>query len=103
MRAKKLEAAAKDVEVMAEARLWRAVIADVIQEWVYGPLRNAREAERYIFGNSRDFALVCESAGLDVGRLRAELLRVRKYAGRRSLALAISRFPRNVECWFSSC
>ena len=74
---------------MAEARLSRAVIADVIREWVYGPLRNAREAERYIFGNNRDFALVCESAGLDVGRVRAELLRVRNYAGGRSFTLAI--------------
>lgn len=83
MRAKKLERAAKDLEGMAEARLWRAVVANAIREWVSGPLRDKREAEKYLFGNSKDFTLVCESAGLDVGRLRAELLRFRKHAGDR--------------------
>lgn len=89
MRAKLLQVAAREVDVMAEASLWHAVLAEVIRDWVYGPLREAREAERYLFEHGTDFALVCESAGVDVGRLRAELCRLRKHAGGRSLALAM--------------
>jgi hypothetical protein len=39
-----------------------------------------REAEKYLFGNDKDFAVVCESAGMDAGRLRAELPRFRECA-----------------------
>jgi hypothetical protein len=83
MRVKNLKATATNVEVMAEARLWRAVIASAIWEWVSGPLRSKREAEKYLFGNSKDFTLVCESAGMDAGRLRAGLLRFRECAAHR--------------------
>lgn len=76
MRAKNLKAMATEVETMAEARLWRAVIAGTIQEWVSGPLQLKREAEKYLFGDDKDFPIVCESAGVNAGRLRAELLRV---------------------------
>jgi hypothetical protein len=76
MRAKNLKTMAIDVEMMAEARLWRAVLASTIQEWVSGPMRLKREAEKYLFGNDKDFPRVCESAGMDAGRLRAGLLKV---------------------------
>ena len=75
MRANNLKTIATEIETMAEARLWRAVIARTIQEWVSGPLQLKREAEKYLFGNDKDFVLVCESAGMDAGRLRAGLLR----------------------------
>jgi len=29
-----------------EMRVWQAVIASTVEEWVHGPLRSAREAEQ---------------------------------------------------------
>jgi hypothetical protein len=63
-----------------ETRLWRAVIARTIQEWVSGPLRRQREAEQYLFDDNRDFPLVCQSAGMDSSRLRSRLARLRTQA-----------------------
>lgn len=61
-----------------ETRLWQAVIATTIQEWVSGPLSAQREAERYIFSPKSDFRLVCESAGMNPDYLRGRLERMRK-------------------------
>ena len=58
-----------------EQQLWQAVIIKVIREWACGPLRRQREAAQYLFGNDKDFPLVCQSAGIDVSRLRASLER----------------------------
>jgi hypothetical protein len=66
-----------DEEKLMEVRLWQAVIVTTIQEWVFGPLRRKREAEEYLFKDQRDFPLVCESAGLDVGCLRSKLARLK--------------------------
>ena len=60
-----------------EQRLWRAVLVTTIQEWISGPLRFKRQAEEYLFHDQRDFPLVCQSAGMDVDRLRAQLNRLR--------------------------
>ena len=65
-------------EALAEVRLWQAVIVNTVQDWISGPLRSKREAERYIFGQDSDFALVCQSAGMDVRRLRERLMRLRE-------------------------
>jgi len=62
---------------LAECRLWQAVIVSTIQEWIYGPLRRKRQAEEYLFCDDSDFPAVCQSAGMDVGRLRAKLMRLR--------------------------
>ena len=70
-------ALATSQEQTTDSLLWRAVIASAIQDWLSGPLRLKREAERYLFDNSRDLSLVCESAGLDVSRLRARLNKLR--------------------------
>jgi len=64
-------------EMTAETLLWRGVIARTIQDWLSNPLRPKHEAERYLFTNSRDLSLVCQSAGIDVGRLRTRLNMVR--------------------------
>jgi hypothetical protein len=64
-------------EKTTESVLWRVVIARTIQDWLSGPLRLKREAERYLFENSDDLSLVCESAGIDVGQLRTRLNKVR--------------------------
>ena len=60
-----------------ETVLWRGVIARTIQDWLSSPLRPKREAERYLFEDSADLSLVCESAGINVGRLRTCLDKVR--------------------------
>jgi hypothetical protein len=64
-------------EKRMEMRLWQAVVLNTIQEWVSGPLRRKREAEDYLFKDQRDFLLVCQSAGLDAGRLRSKLARLK--------------------------
>ena len=60
-----------------EKRLWQAVIVTTIQEWISGPLRSKRQTEEYLFQDERDFPVVCQSAGMDAGRLRAKLNRLR--------------------------
>ncbi|MGH9691866.1 MAG: hypothetical protein ACRD4C_12435 [Candidatus Acidiferrales bacterium] len=66
--------------VPGETRLWQAVIVNTIQEWISGPLRRKREAEDYLFRDDSDFPAVCQSAGMDIGRLRANLTRLRHQA-----------------------
>ena len=61
---------------VTETRLWQAVIVSTIREWISGPLRLKRQAEDYLFNDNKDFPVVCESAGMDVGRLRARLARL---------------------------
>jgi hypothetical protein len=65
---------------IAESRLWQAVIVRTIEEWISGPLRLKRQAEEYLFRDNSDFPAVCQSAGMDVGRLRAKLMRLRNQA-----------------------
>jgi hypothetical protein len=67
-------------ESVPEARLWQAVLVSTIQDWLSGPLRNKREAEQYLFGDDRDFTMVCQSAGMDAGQLRTRLARLRRQA-----------------------
>ena len=64
-------------EVPSATALWRGVIARTIQDWLSKPLRPKLEAERYLFKNSADLSLVCQSAGIDVGQLRTCLNKVR--------------------------
>jgi hypothetical protein len=64
----------------AELRLWQAVIIGAILEWLHGPLRLKRQAEEYLFRDNSDFPRVCQSAGMDVRRLRAKLTRLKLQA-----------------------
>jgi hypothetical protein len=64
-------------ESLAEVRLWQAVILSTVQDWISGPLRLKREAENYLFGENSDFALVCQSAGMDISSLRTRLTHLR--------------------------
>jgi hypothetical protein len=64
-------------ETVVEARIWQAVIVSTIEEWMSGPLRRSLEAEQFLFRDENDFRLVCQSAGMDAGRLRQRLVRLR--------------------------
>jgi hypothetical protein len=64
-------------EVVAEQRVWTAVIARTVEEWVSGPLRSQREAESYLFSDEKDFPDVCRSAGLDPQTLRRKLKKLK--------------------------
>jgi hypothetical protein len=61
----------------AEERLWRAVIARTLEEWVRGPLRYSRIAEDFLFHDNKDFHSVCSSAGMDPSSLREKLHSIR--------------------------
>ncbi len=61
----------------AEERLWRAVIAKTLEEWVSGPLRYSRIAEEFLFHDNKDFQSVCSSAGMDPRNLRERLHSIR--------------------------
>lgn len=63
-------------ETAGEVRLWQAVVVRAIEDWMSGPLRQRRHADNYIFGKHTDFAVVCQSAGLDADDLRARLSRI---------------------------
>jgi hypothetical protein len=61
----------------AEERLWRAVIAKTLEEWVRGPLSYSRKAEEFLFHDEQDFQSVCSSAGMDPRNLRERLRSIR--------------------------
>ena len=61
----------------AEERLWRAVIAKTLEEWICGPLSFSRKAEQFLFQDNHDFQAVCSSAGMDPDRLRSRLRTIR--------------------------
>jgi len=77
---------ANNHEETPEQRMWKAVLATTVEEWISGPLRHSREAEDYLFNNEQDFREVCHSAGLDPDHFRSRLLRLRKTGYRRPCA-----------------
>jgi hypothetical protein len=76
---------------IAEQKLWRAVIAGTVQDWIHGPRRRQREAEQFLFHDDNDYRTVCFSAGIDPGNLRDRLQKIRS----RTNAEAITRASRN--------
>jgi len=67
-----------NIEVIAEQRVWTAVIARTVEEWISGPLGSQREAESYLFEDETDFPAVCRCAGLDPQTLRRKLNKLKK-------------------------
>ena len=61
----------------AGEKLWRAVIARTLEEWVCGPLTRRRKAEQFLFDDNKDFRAVCFSAGINPGHLRKRLESIR--------------------------
>jgi hypothetical protein len=80
-----------EVEETAEQKLWRAVIASTVEEWVNGPLRQKREAEQFLIADNKDYRTVCYSAGINPENLRARLEKIRS----REIAEAQARAARN--------
>jgi len=68
-----------EVEETAEQKLWRAVIASTVEEWVSGPLRRKREAEKFLFSDNQDYRTVCYSAGINPEDLRGRLEKIRSH------------------------
>lgn len=68
-----------------EQKLWRAVIASTVEEWVHGPLSKKREAEQFLFHDAKDYRTVCFSAGINPESLRDRLQKIR---GRQSAEVA---------------
>lgn len=63
-------------EMIAERRLWTAVLVNAVEDWRTGNLRKRREAEIFLFEDTEDFATVCEGAGLNPESLRTQLLKI---------------------------
>lgn len=80
-----------EVEETQEQKLWRAVIASTVEEWVNGPLRRQREAEEFLFNDDMDYRTVCSSAGINPDDLRGRLQKIRT----RQIAEATVRASRN--------
>jgi hypothetical protein len=75
----------------AEQKLWRAVIASTVEEWVSGPLRKKREAEQFLFTDNDDYRTVCYSAGINPENLRGRLEKIRS----RQIEETLARAARN--------
>jgi len=67
----------REVQEPMEQKLWRAVIASTVEEWINGPLRTKREAEKFLFSDNQDYRMVCDSAGINPEDFRC---RLRKFA-----------------------
>ena len=77
-----------EVEETAEQKLWRAVIASTVEEWVSGPLRKQREAEQFLFDDNKDYRTVCYSAGINPEDLRGRLEKIRTRQQTEELVIA---------------
>jgi hypothetical protein len=63
-------------QAYGERRLWTAVILTAVEDWRNGPLRDQRKAQQFLFEDDKDFARVCDGAGLEPGSFRAKLLKI---------------------------
>ena len=90
MSVKMLENEEVGVDDTAVQRLWRAVIASTVEEWVNGPLRKKREAEQFLFNDNKDYHTVCYSAGINPENLRGRLEKIRSRQADESQARASS-------------
>ena len=63
-------------ECIAERRMWLAVVTLAVEDWRSGTLRARREAQRFLFDDTKDFQRTCAGAGLDPTNLRARLSKI---------------------------
>lgn len=65
---------------IAEMKLWSAVLANTIREWIHGSARLRLEAEEFLLHDEDDFPTVCSSAGMNPETLRGRLKTLRARA-----------------------
>jgi len=63
-------------ECIAERHLWIAVVTRALEDWRNGTLRQRRDAQKFLFEDTQDFARVCAGAGLDPASLRNRLTKI---------------------------
>jgi hypothetical protein len=85
-----------EVEDTAEQKLWRAVIASTVEEWVSGPLRKKREAEQFLFSDNHDYRTICFSAGINPEHLRGCLEKIRS---RQETDAQAHASPKGINAW----
>jgi hypothetical protein len=66
------------VDVIAENRMWTAVLMQAVLEWQSNNVRASREAEKFLFDDEKDFATVCMGAELNPSTFREQLKRIRR-------------------------
>jgi hypothetical protein len=74
--ARKLNTEGTSEQACGERRLWTAVILTAVEDWRNGPLRAQRKAQQFLFEDDKDFARVCDGAGLEPGSFRVKLLNI---------------------------
>ena len=77
-----------EIQESSEQKLWRAVIACTVEEWVSGPLRQKRESDQLLFSDNQDYRTVCFSAGIKPENLRGRLEKIRSRQTAEEQALA---------------
>lgn len=60
-----------------EQKLWAAVLAQALKDWRGDRISRKRDAEQFLLGDQKDFAIVGARAGLDPIGFRARLRRMR--------------------------
>jgi len=63
-------------EMIAERRLWTAVLVNALEDWRTGNLRERREAQQFLFEDANNFAMVCANAGLNPESMQSQLLKI---------------------------
>jgi hypothetical protein len=83
-------------QILAERRLWMAVIVHAVQDWLSESARVRSAADKFLFEEDCDFCQVCACAGLDPASLRSRLLRTgrrgRVHSEPRPIAARLARF-----------
>jgi len=74
--ARKLNTEGTSEQAYGERRLWTAVILTAVEDWRNGPLRAQLKAQQFLFEDDKDFARVCDGAGLEPGSFRVKLLKM---------------------------
>lgn len=60
-----------------EQKLWTAVLVQALEDWRGDRISRKRDAEQFLFGDQKDFEIVCARAGIDANSFRARLRRTR--------------------------
>jgi hypothetical protein len=65
-------------EQIPDRRLWTAVLLQALEDWSSSNMRLRIAAEKFLFESGRDFATVCEGAGLEPGCVLHKLQTIKR-------------------------